>query len=381
MKKILIFYGSYGGGHISAARNIKEYIENSYSNCEVSMIDCVEYTNKLINKITTKAYTDFSKYAHWLWKKVYYSSEDGFMASLSNFFNKLMAKKLYKIIQEVKPDIIISTHPFSSQMCAILKKKGKINCILATVMTDYVEHNQWIILHEFVDYYFVAHDDMKTSLIKKGLKSEKINATGIPFSSKFLNSYNKAEILKEYNLREDKKIALFFAGGAFGFGKKKLVVMLKTIIDNFPDLQVIAVSGKNPKLKKCFDEIVHSTKSDDFVKILPFTDKVPELMHISDLVITKPGGLTTTESLVSGLPMVIINPIPGQEEENASFVEKNGAGIWLKKGDHLETILDNILSSDTKLLEMTQNANSIAKKNATKNICEILLGKSSTINA
>lgn len=375
MKKILIFYGSYGGGHISAARNIKEYFETNYNDCKISMIDCVEYTNKLINRLTTKAYADLSKYAHWLWKKVYYSSEDGLMASFSNFFNKLMADKLYKIIVEINPDIIISTHPFSSQMCAILKKKGKINCVLSTVMTDYVEHNQWIILHEFVDYYFVAHDKMKESLIEKGISPEKIYTTGIPFSNKFLNVYNKTEILKEYNLKEDKNIALFFAGGAFGFGKKKLAVILKTIIDNFPDLQVIAISGKNPKLKKYFDEIVHDSRSDDYVKILSYTDQVPKLMAISDLVITKPGGLTTTESLVSGLPMIIINPIPGQEEENANFVEKNGAGIWLKNGNHIETILDDILSSKSKLLEMKQNANSIAKKNATKDICDILINK------
>lgn len=373
MKKILIFYGSYGGGHISAARNIKEYIEKNYADCTVSMIDCVEVTNKLINKLTTKAYSDLSKHAHWLWKKVYYSSEDGWMASFSNFFNKLMANKLNKVIQNFSPDIIISTHPFSSQMCAILKKKKKLHCTLATVMTDYVEHNQWIILHEYVDYYFVAHDKMKESLVKKGIEATKIHAIGIPFSSRFLEPYNKEEILKEYSLRENKKIALFFAGGAFGFGQKKLAVMLKTLIDNFPDLQIIVISGKNPKLKKCFDEIVSNTKSNDYVKVLSFTDQVPKLMYISDLVITKPGGLTTTESLASSLPMIIINPIPGQEEENANFVEKNGAGVWLKKGDLIEAVLDDILSSKTKLSEMTNSAKALSKKNATKNICDTLL--------
>ena len=373
MKKILIFYGSYGGGHIAAARNIKEYFENSYDDYEISMIDCVEYTNKIINKITTKAYADLSKYAHWLWKKIYFSSENGWLASFSNFFNKLMANKLNKLIQKFSPDIIISTHPFSSQMCAVLKKKGKLNCLLATVMTDYVEHNQWFILHEFINFYFVAHDEMKDSLIKKGVDANKIYVTGIPFSNRFLESYNKKEILSSYDLREDKSIALFFAGGAFGFGKKQVCNMLKSIIHHFPDLQVIAISGKNPKIKKSFDTIVKETRTDDYVKILSFTDKVPELMHISDFVITKPGGLTTTESLVSGLPMVIINPIPGQEEENANFVVKNGAGVLMKKGDHLDKILDELLSSKDKLSTMAKNAKSISKKNATRDICETLL--------
>ena len=378
MKKILILYGSYGGGHIAAAKNIKGYFENSYDDYEISMFDCVECTNKVINKITTKAYADFSKYAHWLWKKIYYSSENGWLASFSNFFNKLMANKLNKLIQKFSPDLIISTHPFSSQMCAILKKKGKLNCLLATVMTDYVEHNQWFILHEFVDYYFVAHDEMKKSLAQKGVDNNKIYATGIPFSSRFLENYNRDEILSTYELRGDKRIALFFAGGAFGFGEKQVCKMLKSIIHHFPDLQVIAISGKNPKIKKSFDSIVKETKTDDYVKILSFTDKVPELMYISDFVITKPGGLTTTESLVSGLPMIIINPIPGQEEENANFVVQNDAGILMRKGELLEEIIDDILSSKDKLNDMTKNANAISKKNATQDICETL---SSALNS
>lgn len=372
MKKILIFYGSYGGGHISAAKNIKEYLTSNYSDCSVAMVDCVEYINKFINKVTTGAYAFFSKHAHWIWKKVYNSSEDGVLSSFSSFMNKAASKKLGKLIKKCKPDIIISTHPFSSQMCAILKKKGTISCPVATVMTDYVEHSQWMILHEYIDFYFVAHDKMRESLIKKGVASEKVFATGIPFSSGFLSTHDKDKILNQYKLRNDKYTALFFAGGAFGFGKRKMIAMLKTIISSFPDLQIIAVSGKNKKLKKGFDSLVKETHSKDYVKILPFTKQVPQLMSIADFVITKPGGLTTTESLVSGLPMIIINPIPGQEEENASFVEKNNAGIWMKKDDHIETILDNLLSSKPVLQLMKDNAKSISKINATKDICETI---------
>lgn len=373
MKKILIFYGSYGGGHLSAANNIKDYMEKNYGNCEIAMIDCIEYINKTINKITTTAYSEFSKHAHWIWKRIYSSSENGFMSSFSNTFNQLMAKKLNQLIQEFNPDLIISTHPFSSQMCAILKQKKAINCLIATVMTDYIEHNQWFILHEYIDFYFVAHNGMKESLIEKGVKGKKIFATGIPFSSRFLEEHDRNEIFKEYHLRPDKKTLLFFGGGAFGFGKKKLAVMLKTIIHHFPDLQIIAISGKNPKIKKCFDNIVEKNKCDDYVKVLSFTKEVHKLMQISDLVITKPGGLTTTESLVSSLPMIIINPIPGQEEENAAFVSQNGAGIWMKKGDHIEIILDKLLSSNEILSDMTKKANSLAKRNAIKDICNTLI--------
>ena len=374
MNKILIFYGSYGGGHLSAARNIKDFIENNYSDCEVLLVDCIEYINKLLNKVTTKAYTDFSRNARWIWKQIYYGSENGSLSKISNSINKVMAIKLNKLIQEFKPDLIISTHPFSSQMCAILKKKQKINCKLATVMTDYAPHSQWLVAHEFVDYYFVAHEGMKEELIERGVDSKKIFATGIPLSNRFLLSYDKSKILSEYNLSPNKKTILFFAGGEFGFGKDKTFNMLKSIIDNFPYLQVIAIAGRNIKIKERFDELVSATNSGDSVKILSYTNQVPELMSVADLVITKPGGLTTTESLASGLPLIVIDPLPGQEEENAKFVEKNGAGIWIRENDDIKTILLNVFNDTYKLQNMKIRARLIAKKNSTKDICETLLG-------
>ena len=306
MKKILIFYGSYGGGHLSAARSIKDYIEKNYSDYEIKLVDCVEYVNKLLNKLTTKAYTDFSKNARWIWKHLYYDSEKGSLSRISNSINRLMAIKLNKLIQEYNPDLIISTHPFSSQMCAILKKKGKFDCTVATVMTDFAPHNQWIVEHNFINYYFVAHEGMKDELIRRGIERKKIFATGIPLSSRFLLKYDKSKILHEYNLNYDKKTILFFAGGEFGFGKDKTFNRLKAIIEKLPELQVIAIAGRNKKMKERFDNLVQDTHTENTVKILSYTNQVPELMSISDLVITKPGGLTTTESLASGLPLIII---------------------------------------------------------------------------
>ena len=172
---------------------------------------------------------------------------------------------------------------------------------------------------------------MREDLIARGVDKTKIYSTGIPLSNRFLLHYNKTKILESYNLSPDKKTILFFAGGEFGLGKDKTFDMLKTIIDNFPKLQVIAIAGRNEKMKERFDELVQETNSSNSVKILSYTNQVPELMSVSDLVITKPGGLTTTESLASGLPIIVINPIPGQEEENAEFLEENKVGIWIKK--------------------------------------------------
>ena len=126
-------------------------------------------------------------------------------------------------------------------------------------------------------------------------------------------------------------------------------------------------------MKSEFEKIVEENNKQEFVKVLAFTNKVPELMSISDLVISKPGGLTTSESLASNLPMIIINPIPGQEEENAEFLESKGTGIWLRKNDSSREVLKSIIDDSTKLKEMKKNTEQLAKKHSTDDICNVLL--------
>lgn len=374
MKKVIIFYASYGGGHLSAARSIKENMETNYEDIDVKLIDCMEYVNKTVNKITTKAYSEMAKKAPKTWGRVYWKSQKGPLAQISTTSNKILSIKLYKLLKDFEPNLIVSTHPFGSQMCAYLKKHGKLNAKIATVMTDYAPHDQWLVFNKYVDYYFVSHDGMKKELHEKGIPNEKIFATGIPLSNKFLLKYDKPTILKSFCLSPDKKTVLFFGGGEFGLGKTQTFKIFKSFVECPENIQIVAISGKNQKMKEAFENLVESLNKTDSVKILEYTNQVPELMSISDLVVTKPGGLTTTESLASGLPIVVINPIPGQEEENASYLEKNKVAIWLKKDDNVEAILKDLFSNPEKMQEMKIRARLLAKKNSTKDICKILLG-------
>ena len=371
MKTVLIFYASYGGGHLSAAKSIRDCILENYKEIDVHLVDCMKYINKGIEKITTTAYKEMAKKAPWAWGKVYYQSQKGPLAHISSSSNKIMAHKLNKLIEDVKPDLIISTHPFANQMCSYLKKKCKITAKIATIMTDYAPHDQWLVGSEFIDYFFVAHEGMKEQLIQKGIPQTQIYATGIPLSNRFLLNYNKEETLKHFGLKPDKKTVLFFGGGEFGLGKSKTLEILKALLEDFNNIQIVAISGKNLKMKKSFETLVKENKKEDEVTILEYTNEVPELMSISDLVITKPGGLTTTESLASGLPIVVINPIPGQEEENAEFLQKKQVGIWLKKGMNVKETLSDLFNSPSKMQEMKIHARLLAKKNSTKDICKV----------
>lgn len=372
MKKVLIFYASYGGGHLSAAKSILKYITEYYPNVEAEMIDCMKYINKPIEKVTTGAYREMAKKAPKLWGKVYSGSEKGLLSKISKDSNKLMAIKLNHLLQEKKPNLVISTHPFSSQMVSYLKKKGKLNCTLATIMTDFAMHKQWLIGHEFTQYFFVSNEAMKQDIIEYGVSNDKIFVTGIPMSDRFFENFDTKKIYEMFDLDMNKKVILFFGGGEFGLGKERTSQILKAFIQKALDYQIVAVAGKNEKMKEAFEQLVKNNNAQDRVRVLGFTDKVPELMHISSLVVTKPGGLTTTESLASNLPMVIINPIPGQEEENAEFLVSNEVGIWIKKQDIPEEIITTLLSSD-ELEKMKENTQKFTKQYSTKMICDMLL--------
>ncbi len=368
--KILIFYATYGGGHLSAANAMKEIINKEYPEIEVEVIDCMKYLNKIIDSITVKGYEELSKRVPKMWGKIYKASRKGIVAGFSNKINFILTEKLGKLIQSKNPQFIISTHPFSTQMCGILKKKGKLKIPVSTILTDFKYHEQWLVKHEYLEKFFVSNEKMRQSLIEYGLKQDKIYTTGLPISQRFLQNFDRENILKEFELKENTKTILFFAGGKMGLARKNIVTYMETLVENSNDIQIIAVSGKNPKIYEKFRRIA---KEKENVKVLQFTDKVPELMSISDIVITKPGGITVSESLASNLPIIVINPIPGQEEENAEFLEENGLAIWIKNKDNIKEELTNAIKDDEKLNQIKQNIVKFSRPNAAKEICEIIL--------
>ena len=373
MKKILLFYASFGGGHLSAANSIKQCIDENFSDCETKLVDCMLYVNKPINAISTTAYKEMAKKFPWVWGDIYAHTQKGPLARISSTSNNLMAKKLLKLLKEYQPDVVISTHPFGSQMVSYLKRKALIECKLATILTDFSPHEQWLVGSDYVDYFFVSHEKLRLELINNGLDSNKIFATGIPLSNRFLMHYNKEEIKHSFGLDLNKKVILFFGGGEFGLGREVTIKILSAFIHNLKDHQIVAIAGKNEKMREEFNSLVEQEHAEDSVTVLSYTNQVPELMSISDLVVTKPGGLTSTESLSSGLPMVLINPIPGQEEENAEFLENSGVAVWLRKNSDFEAEIAKLLSDKDKLHKMKLNTKLLAKKHSTRDICDIIL--------
>ena len=214
---------------------------------------------------------------------------------------------------------------------------------------------------------------MRQELISKNIPGNKVFATGIPLSNRFLKHFDRKKIKESFDLDLNKKTILFFGGGEFGLGKEQTVRILKAFIDNIGDsYQIIVISGKNTKIQEKFEKLVQETNSSSKVQVYGYTNEVPELMSISDLVVTKPGGLTTTESLASGLPIVAINPIPGQEVENAQYLESQGIAVWIRPKEDPNETIQELLSNEQELKHMKIRSKLAAKKNSTRDICSII---------
>ena len=309
----------------------------------------------------------------WAWGKIYSSSQKGPLAHISSKANCFMAIKLLKLLREKNPDIVISTHPFGSQMCSYLKRKKKVDFKIATIMTDFKSHDQWLVGADYTDYFFVSNTNMQKELKEKNIDENKVIVTGIPVREAFLIPHNKEQILNDLEFSKEKKIILFFGGGELGLGKEMTLNVLECLLSKCKNAQVIAISGKNEVMKSKFENLVKRYSREQDVRIFKFTDKVAEYMSISNLVVTKPGGLTSSESLVSHLPMVLINPIPGQEEENAEFLESKKVAKWIKKDDDINFTFNILVNDNTILNNMKENTYLIAKPNATENICKIIM--------
>jgi len=369
--KVLILYAKAGNGHYKAAEAIKEKIEEDYKDVDVVFEDGLEYSSRIANKIVVKGYANMTKLVPSVWGAIYAKAdtqERNALNEVSKLIHKGLTIRLKKLLRETVPDVIVSTHPFVSKTCAYLKKKKKTNAKIVTMMTDYAIHNMWLEDHIYYDKVLVATHEMKEDCIIYGVRKDKIEVTGIPTSIKFAEKYDRNKTLKEYGL-EDKRTFLFFAGGGQGIGQ--FTGIFEELLQTEGDFQIVAVSGKNEKQRQKFEEMVQTT--DKKVVVLGYTNDVPALMNMCDFVISKPGGLTSTECLVMNKPMLIINPIPGQEEQNAIYFTNNGTAIRAYEGEPLRHQINTLVKNKMKVEQMVEMCKTIARPNAAADIVKIIM--------
>lgn len=370
--KILILHARVGNGHYKAAEVIRDKLAKKYPDSTIYFEDGLEESSRVVNFIAIKGYKNILKYVPEMFGSMYDrtdTTDKGAIEAGYRVINRYLTIRIKRMLRELEPDVIFSTHPFVTRMCAYLKKKGKTHAKLATLITDYAPHNMWVTDYSNIDKILVATEEVKDSCIKKyGVPESKLEVTGIPISDKFFEKMDKAKILEEFNLDENLPVFLFFPGGGLGVGNSTEI--LKELLKCDMQYQLVIIAGKNEKLKEEFEEIVKEDTRN--IRVLGFTDKVPELMHIAEAVISKPGGLTSTECLISKKPMLIINAVPGQEEQNASYLCNNGAAIRVAEGE-LAACLTVLLNKPIRVKQMKDMCAILRRPNASEDIVDSLI--------
>ncbi|MEN8078005.1 glycosyltransferase [Clostridioides difficile] len=359
---ILILSASTGGGHMRASKAIEGYMTQQNKDINVKIVDSLLYISTILNKTVTGGYVYLATKTPKLYGKLYdLTNKDHKLANFVTRVNNIFANKLLPLIDDFKPDVIITTHPFPTEMVSRLKSKREINIPLICIMTDYAPHKAWI--NEKVDAYIVANDDMVGKMVSEGVDSKCIYPYGIPVDEVFFEEKEKQLVLEELGFDRNLPTILMMAGS---FGVNNVFDVYKNIVDIELDFQIILVTGRNQKLYNHFEDVIgESTKK---TKLIYFTNEINKFMQASDIIITKPGGLTVTEALACNIPMAVFDAIPGQEEENAEFLIKHNMAVRIKDGDSCRNAIVDLLRDENKLENMKEACKSFDKNDSTKNI-------------
>ena len=347
MKKILLMYATYGTGHKAIAKYVEDYFKSRNEEIKIKNIDLLDYVR--LGKTTSK-----------LSNKIILSGNPILWGMIYKFFD---SEALKEEIVSFNPDLVISTHFFASTSISRYKKKGYIDSKLVTIITDYQSHELWVQNKKTEDAIIVASKDEKRELVKKGVNPSKIRIYGIPISTKFNSRFDRNEILKKLSISGKRPIYLFFGGG--GVGSKTSLPYLKELIKLNLNADIIFVSGHNNTVKRKAQDLCEEYDADN-VRVFGFVTNVPELMSISEAVITKPGGITITECLTLKKPMILINKTAGHEKGNFKYLVHNGYALNASSLGRFKRSMIAIYSNKKIAEKIKSNLNK--NKNASKSM-------------
>lgn len=366
---VLIVSASIGSGHTQAANAVKAELERQHPDIRVAVVDFLEGDNFSLNTFIKETYLKMIDAFPDMYDLLYrwsQASHNG--TTVRNLMSWILKKRILRLIDRHRPDLIVFTHPFPCGAACHLKRKEMLTIPLAGVITDYAVHRLW--LYNEVDSYFVAVPDLKENLIQQGIAAEKIHITGIPISSSFGEVGAAPRTVKA----NDGPATILIMGGGQGLGA---VVEVLTELDKIEgQYRFVVVAGRNAGLRKDLQLLSRSLKHP--VQVIGYTRRIPELMADADLLVTKPGALTCSEALAAGLPMVLVNAIPGQEEENARHLAQNGAAIWAEEKSQLNRTVQQLLANPLLLQAMREQAQRMGRPDAARQIVRQLIGNRKT---
>jgi processive 1,2-diacylglycerol beta-glucosyltransferase len=373
--RVLLMYITKVSGHRQATVAIQKSLKELNPRIEAPMVNGFGYTYPLLEKVVNKAYMSVIKRTPKVWDYMYDNPKIVKKSeSIKNFLHKTSYRKFARLFKRHQPDVVVCTQAFPCGMVADYKREHKLDTTIIGVLTDFSPHSFWI--NEGVDYYVVPSVEAKERFIKKGVHPDAIKVYGIPTRSKFSIQLDRKPIADKLGLSVDVPTIVIMGGGQ-GLGPIKTIV--KSLIKLKMEFQMVVLAGVNKKIISSLKR--YTKRSTKKILIFEFANNVDELMELATLIITKPGGITTAECLAKGLPMVIINPIPGQEMRNTDFLINKGVAIRIDATSDIGEEVELLLKSPERLAAMSKAAYENAKPHAALDISKLILAHTNGFRA
>ncbi|MGI6451245.1 MAG: MGDG synthase family glycosyltransferase [Desulfitobacteriia bacterium] len=358
MAKVLILSASTGHGHNQAAKCLKSELEAS--GYTVSIVEPVKEESKFMEKLVDDGYQLLASRLPKMYGKLYKITYHKYVnKGVVTFLNLTLSTTIFQLIQEHTPDLLIVTHPLFVNVVSLLKADGKIDLPFIAIVTDYMAHLFYV--NKYVDAYIVGSRYTKDTLTEKGVSADKIYAYGIPIRKEFRQPRRE---------HKDNTFTILLMGG--GMGVPYMRKCLEKLLINKHNFRLLVVCGNNQKLKTSLEnKLAGLTTGGKEIKIYGFTPNIADLMDESDVIVTKPGGLTVTEAINKNIPIIIPFFIPGQEEENTEILVRAGLAVRVSDTKELNQLIDRFVENPNLLLNMRQRAKELSRELSPDSIIQL----------
>ncbi|MBT2656046.1 glycosyltransferase [Bacillus sp. ISL-18] len=374
-EKVLILTGNYGDGHIQVAQALNDAIQIRYPSLEPVIFDFMEWVHPYSNQLSRFIYLQGVKKFPSFYGYIYQKTRK--VNKLSNVMKTILSTgvgRMLKLIEEVQPTVVVSTFPLAAAVMSKVKSLGLTDIPSVTTITDHTDHSCWI--YPFTDQYIVGSRIVRDSLITLGVEENQIAQTGIPIRQPFSQSYRREEIYEKFGLDPHIPTLLVMGGGCGMIGDGNSTIQEIDALSK--PIQLIIICGHNEKLRLQIQEKLKDSKH--HILLTGYIDYVHELMAISDLMITKPGGVTTFEAIAMELPMLLYKPIPGQEQDNAKFLVHSGVAVQAETDRDLVHHLSGLLNNGELLQQMRENSKQFHPKESAFASVEVIMNAKETTN-
>ena len=370
-RRVLVMFASVGAGHLRAAQVVELALRQLDPGALVQNLDVLDFTNSTFRRLYGRAYLDLvNKAPHVL--GYFYDMLDRPPSPhrkrdrLRLLVEKLNLRKFVRFLKAQPWDVIVNTHYLPAEIIASLRSKGEVEIPQFTATTDFETHRLWV--NQPCDHYFTATEEGAANLHHWGVPPGDTSVTGIPIHPAFSQPKDRGDCLMRHGLVGDRPVVLQLAGG---FGVGPVEMLYRSLLSVEPPLELVVVAGRNEELKRQLEQV--DVPGRHRAKVLGYTTEMDELMAVADLVVSKPGGLTSSEALARGAAMAIVNPIPGQESRNSDYLLENGAAIKINNVATLPHKLTRLLEDPERLARLKENARRLGRPQAAFDVARAAL--------